>query len=69
MKYHSYALQPRPDIANKLWELDNKMRAKRLTQKAAKARSDYLNEDSWRMALENDVFERFEMEVAWYDKS
>jgi hypothetical protein len=67
MRYHSYALQPRPDIAKKPWELDNKTRAKRLTQKAARARSDYLNEDSWRMALENDIFERFEIEVAWYD--
>jgi hypothetical protein len=64
MKFDSYALQPQPDIANKPWELNNKTRAKRLTQKAAQARSDYLNEDSWRMALKNDIFKRFEIEVA-----
>ncbi|KAJ4371532.1 hypothetical protein N0V83_004751 [Neocucurbitaria cava] len=64
MKYDSYALQPRPDIIDKPWELDNKLRAKRVTQKAAQARTAYQNEDGWRMELENRVFERFEIEVA-----
>ena len=68
MIYESYAVQPRPDIINKPWELDNKLRAKRISQKAAQARGEYQNEDGWRMELENRVFERFEIEVAWYDK-
>jgi hypothetical protein len=67
MMYDSYALQPRADIANKPWELDNKLRAKLVTQKAVLARKDCQNEDGWRMALENYIFERFEIEVAWYD--
>jgi hypothetical protein len=69
MNYESYAVQPRPDIANKPWELENKLRARRISHKAAQARSEYQNEDGWRMELENRVFERFEIEVAWYDES
>jgi hypothetical protein len=68
MRYESYAVQPRPDIINKPWELDNKLRATRVSQKASQERSDYQNEDGWRMALEHRIFERFEIEVAWYDK-
>lgn len=68
MIYESYAVQPRPDITNKPWELENKLRAKRVSQKATQARSTYQNEDGWRMELENRIFERFEIEVAWYDK-
>jgi hypothetical protein len=68
ISHESYAVQPRPDITNKPWELENKLRANRVSQKAAQARSDYQNEDGWRMELENRVFERFEIEVAWYDK-
>jgi hypothetical protein len=69
MRYDSYALQPRPDSINKPWELDNKLRATRVSEKAAESRTDYQNEDGWRMALENRIFERFEIEVAWYDRS
>jgi hypothetical protein len=65
MIYDSYAVQPRPDITNKPWELDNKRRAMRVSQKAAQARDAYQNEDGWRMELENRIFERFEIEVAW----
>jgi hypothetical protein len=68
MMYDSYALQPRGDIDNKPWELDNKLRATLVTQKAVLAREDRQNEDGWRMALENCIFERFEIEVAWYGK-
>lgn len=64
MSYESYVVQIRPDITNKPWELDNKLRAKRIGQKAAQARSVYQNEDAWRMELENRIFERFEIEVA-----
>jgi hypothetical protein len=68
MTYNSYALQPRADIANKPWELENKLRATRVSEKAVESRSDYQNEDGWRMELENRIFERFGIEVAWYDK-
>ncbi|KAH7383189.1 hypothetical protein BKA66DRAFT_609113 [Pyrenochaeta sp. MPI-SDFR-AT-0127] len=64
MKYDSYALQPRPDIINKPWELENKLRAKRIIQKAELSRDSYQNEGGWRMELENRVFERFDIEVA-----
>jgi hypothetical protein len=66
MKYESYAVQPRPDIVNKPWELDNKLRASRVSQKAIESRQDNQNEGGWRMELENRIFERFEIEVAWY---
>ncbi|KAH9878179.1 hypothetical protein J1614_003396 [Plenodomus biglobosus] len=39
MIYESYAVQPRPDITNKPWELENKLRAKRISQKATQART------------------------------
>jgi hypothetical protein len=67
MSYESYAVQPRPDIINKPWELVNKRRAKQMIYKAVRSRDDYQNEDSWRMELENYVFERFQIEVGWYD--
>jgi hypothetical protein len=68
MRYESYAVQPRPDIFNKPWELKNKLRAARISEKAVNERGRNQNEDGWRMALENLIFERFEFEVAWYDK-
>lgn len=68
MSYESHAVQPRPYIINKPWELENKTRAERVSQKAALARSDFQNEDGWRVALENHIFQRFEIEVAWYYK-
>jgi hypothetical protein len=68
MKYESYALQPRADIANKPWELENKLRAMRISEKAIVSISDFQNEDGWRMELENRIFERFGIEVTWYDK-
>lgn len=68
MRYNSYAVQPRPDIINKPWELDNKLRAAQVSQKACESRQDNQNEGGWRMELENRIFERFEIEVAWYDE-
>jgi hypothetical protein len=67
ISYDSYALQPRPDTANKPWELENKLRATRVSARAIQARNEYQNEDGWRTKLDNLVFERFEIEVAWYD--
>ncbi|KAH7079882.1 hypothetical protein BKA63DRAFT_229876 [Paraphoma chrysanthemicola] len=64
MVYESYAEQPRADITNKPWELENKLRALRVSEKATQARNDWQNEDGWRMELENRIFERFEIEVA-----
>ncbi|EUC44388.1 hypothetical protein COCMIDRAFT_27266 [Bipolaris oryzae ATCC 44560] len=64
MIYDSYAVQPRPDITNKPWELENKRRATRVSEKAVESRDDNQNEGTWRMALENRIFERFEIEVA-----
>lgn len=70
MKYDSYVVQPRPDSTdNRPWELENKLRAKRLSQKATQAIETCQNEDGWRMTLENHVFQRFENEVAWYETS
>jgi hypothetical protein len=65
MKYHSYALFPRAGIENKPWELENKLRALRILEKAVESRTDFQNEDGWRMKVETLVFERFEVEVAW----
>jgi hypothetical protein len=69
ISYDSYAVQPRPDTANKPWETDNKKRATLVSEEAIQAMSDFQNEDGWRMAggLENLIFERFKFEVAWYD--
>lgn len=67
ISYDSYAVQPRPDTADKPWELENKLRATKVSERAIQARNEYQNEDGWRMKLENLIFERFEIEVAWYD--
>jgi len=67
MSYESYAIQPRPDTIDKPWELENKKRAKQMIYWAVRSRDDYQNEDSWRMELEPYVFERFKIEVGWYD--
>ncbi|USP81292.1 hypothetical protein yc1106_08566 [Curvularia clavata] len=64
ISYESYAVQPRPDITNKPWELENKRRATWVSQKAIQSRIDAQNEDGWRMALESCIFQRFEIEVA-----
>jgi hypothetical protein len=67
INYDSYAFQPRADTINRPWEPENQLRARRIRQKAELCNSSYQNEDGWRMELENRVFERFEMEVAWYE--
>ncbi|KAB2107022.1 hypothetical protein AG0111_0g4835 [Alternaria gaisen] len=64
ISYDSYAVQPRPDTANKPWEDKNKERATLVSEKAVQAMKDYQNEDGWRMKLEPFIFERFEIEVA-----
>ncbi|CAN9340499.1 unnamed protein product [Alternaria sp. RS040] len=64
ISYDSYAVQPRPDTANKPWEDKNKERATLVSEKAVQAMKDYQNEDGWRMKVENHIFERFEIEVA-----
>jgi hypothetical protein len=69
MIYESYAVQPRPDIINKPWELMNKKRAEQISHKAILSRDGYQNEDTWRMNIEPYIFARFETEVAWYDRS
>jgi hypothetical protein len=66
INYDSYALQPRPGLINKPWELENKLRARIISHQAQKSSDSHQNEDGWRMELENRVFERFEIEVAWY---
>jgi hypothetical protein len=35
LTYDSYAYQPRPDSSNRPWELENQLRARRLSQKVA----------------------------------
>lgn len=64
--YQSYGLQPTPDTVNKPWQRDNKVRAERLSHRARKCKLERLNEGGWRARLEGIIFERFEVEVAWY---
>ncbi|CAN9348611.1 unnamed protein product [Alternaria alternata] len=66
ISYDSYAVQPRPDTANKPWEIKNKERATLVSEEAVQAMSDFQNEDGWRMAggLEDLIFQRFKIEVA-----
>ena len=66
MSYESYAIQPRPDIIDRPWELENKQRADWIIYKAVRSRDDYSNEDTWRSAIEDLIFQRFEIEVGWY---
>ncbi|CAN9299521.1 unnamed protein product [Alternaria alternata] len=64
ISYDSYAVQPRPDTANKPWEDENKKRATLVSEEAVQAMSDFQNEDGWRMAVEDLIFRRFKIEVA-----
>jgi hypothetical protein len=45
MRYDSYALQPRPDIMNKPWELEDNLQARRISRRAEQSRDSYQNED------------------------
>ena len=66
LAYASYTLQPRPDMHDKPWQQTNKRRAAKLSQIAIRCREERANEAGWRAKIEYRLFERFEVEVAWF---
>lgn len=51
--------------SNEPWRKQTHDRAKWLARRAASLVSQQRNEAGWRFSLENDVFHRFRVEVAW----
>jgi hypothetical protein len=48
------------------WKLENKRKAAQLVDLATKCRIEQQSEYGWRMRVEAKLFERFDVEVAWY---
>jgi hypothetical protein len=65
-QYHSYGLQPSPETVDKPWQLTNRHKAQRLSELAIRCRKENRNEAGWRAEVEFQLFERFNIEVAWY---
>lgn len=47
------------------WKEQTKHRAEWLVKRAARLFDQQRNESGWRFGLENDIFRRFSVEVAW----
>jgi hypothetical protein len=50
------------------WRLANKKKAHQLMALATQCRVEQQNEYGWRMRVEAKLFERFDIEVAWYNR-
>ncbi|KAF2495383.1 hypothetical protein BU16DRAFT_561664 [Lophium mytilinum] len=64
ISYANYGFVPNGNTPDKPWELENKRRAWRLMQFAARCRRENRNESGWRYEIEQRLFERFDIEVA-----
>jgi hypothetical protein len=64
-QYHSYGLRPSPESVDKPWQLTNRHKAKRLSKLAIRCKEEIRNKAGWRAEVEFQLFERFNIEVAW----
>ena len=48
------------------WRKQNKARVEWLVEQAHQLSTSTANEFSWRMRIENQILERFSVEIAWY---
>jgi hypothetical protein len=61
----NFGLVPNGDTPDKPWQLHTKKRAIQLMRYAARCRRENRNESGWRYEIEQRLFERFDIEVAW----
>ena len=64
-KYNIYAKSKENSSPDEPWGAHVITRADRLVEIAERCRLECRNEAGWRLALEHEVFSRFEVEVAW----
>lgn len=65
-QYDSYTVQPTPESSHCPWQQERSKRAQTLVCLAERSLEDCLNEAGWRFRVEARLFERFDIEVAWY---
>jgi hypothetical protein len=63
--FDNYGFIPNGDTPDKPWQRDIKKRAVQLRQFASRCRDENRNESGWRYEIEQRLFERFDIEVAW----
>ena len=66
-KFESFCANVDIRSSEEPWREQTKHRAEWLAQRAARLFSQQRNEAGWRFGLENDVLQRFSVEVAWSD--
>lgn len=64
--FFTYGYIPNTETSEKPWQLQNRARARRLVSYASRCRKENRNEAGWRSEVEFTLFERFDIEVAWY---
>lgn len=69
ISYRRFGYTPDIETSEKSWRIVNKKRAVRLAQYVARCSDENRNEAGWRFEIEAKVFERFDIEVAWYVKT
>src|SRR5262245_16386981 len=63
--FSKYGFVPNGDTPDKPWQLATKKKAMQLMNFAAICRKEIGNETEWRTRIEQKLFERFDIEVAW----
>jgi hypothetical protein len=61
----NYGFTPNNETSDKPWQLKTRKRALQLSHLAARCRIENRNESGWRYEIEQRLFERFDIEVAW----
>lgn len=64
--FFKYGHVPNNETSDKPWQKHSKLRALKLMLLAAKCRRENSNESGWRGRIEERLFERFDVEVAWF---
>ena len=65
LSFEKYDYAPGIDGQDKPWQKNNSRKALRLVRDAVRCRAENRNEPGWRYELEPQIFERFNIEVAW----
>jgi hypothetical protein len=63
--YSKYGYVPHGDAQGKPWQSEIKRRAQQIQEMAVKCRKANSNESGWRYGVEQRLFDRFDIEVAW----
>jgi hypothetical protein len=63
--FDNYGVTPNNETSDKPWQLETRKRALQLHYLATRCRTENRNESGWRYEIEQRLFERFDIEVAW----